>query len=47
MPYPFWVDNNTKIKVVKLVKDMIDYKVSGNDNISDYKKTFSDFFQYK
>jgi hypothetical protein len=47
MPYPFWIDDNTKIKIVNLVRDLVESKISGNDITVDYKKTLSDFFIYK
>jgi hypothetical protein len=47
MPYPFWIDDNTKIKIVNLVRDLVESKINGNDITVDYKKTLSDFFIYK
>jgi hypothetical protein len=44
MPYPFWVDDNTKVKIINLVKNLVDDKIKGNDVTSDYKKTLTDFF---
>jgi hypothetical protein len=47
IPYPFWVNDDTKIEVINLVKEMVDSKMSGNNIIIDYKKILTDFFQYK
>jgi|694.fasta_scaffold153748_3 adenine-specific DNA-methyltransferase len=46
LPYPFWVSDDDKSKIVTLVKNMIEEKISGNDISEDIKKLNS-MFNYK
>jgi hypothetical protein len=47
MPYPFWVENHTKIKIVDLVKKLVNSKINGDEITSDYKKILNNLFEYK